>query len=124
MSERFNDALLNAVDIALGSIGESCKQALYFHMKATFHIERTEIPEKIEGFDDALRSIFKDGAVFLEKLIVATLCEDLKVKFDTKESFDFTEAISKIHNMVSERESFLIVHDSAEAAMVEGEARR
>lgn len=117
MSERFSDALLGAVDFALGSIGESCKQAMYFHLKMTFHIERTEIPEKIGEFDEALRSIFRDGAVFLEKLILTTLCEDLKVRFDPKECSDFPETISKIRKIASEREPASTVPDFAEVTM-------
>jgi len=83
-SKKFDDALLKAVDFAFHSLEESCKQALYFHLKTTFHIKRAEIPEKAEEFDEAIRSIFKDGAVFLERLILEKLCESLEVKFEKK----------------------------------------
>jgi len=95
-NQKFDDALLNAVDFAFDSLGSSCKQALYFHLETTFHVERTEIPEKVEEFNNALRLIFKDGAVFLERLILEKLCEGLGVNFDEKDVCSFVEAVSKL----------------------------
>ena len=51
--QEFDEALLSAVDFAFGSLGKSCKQTLYFHLKATFHLERAEIPDRVEEFDRA-----------------------------------------------------------------------
>ncbi|MEM3627355.1 MAG: hypothetical protein QXZ25_04945 [Candidatus Bathyarchaeia archaeon] len=103
---RFNDALLYAIDFAFHSLGESCQHALYFHLEKNFHIERVKIPEKIEEFDRALRLIFKDGAFFLERLILQKLCEELELKFEGN-CFDFVKAIFKIKSMTLEGASML-----------------
>jgi len=115
--KKFDAALLNAVDFAFNSLGRSCKQALYFHLKKTFHIGRREIPEKVEEFDNALKLIFKDGAIFLERLILDELCEGLEVKFE-ENVLNFDEAVSKIRSMVLERESLLMVSDFGEVSVV------
>jgi hypothetical protein len=120
-SQKFDDALLKAVDFAFNSLGKSCRQALYFHLKTTFHISRTEIPEKVEEFDDAVRLIFKGGAGFLERLILEKLCESFEIKFKEKNPLSFVEAISKVRGMVLERESLLAVSDFGEVAVVERE---
>lgn len=60
-NQRFDEALLDAVDFVFHSLGQSCKQSLYFHLKATFHTERAEISDRVEEFDRALKLIFKDG---------------------------------------------------------------
>jgi len=116
--KKFDGALLNAVDFAFNSLGRSCKQALYFHLKNTFHVGRGEIPEKVEEFDNALKLIFKDGAIFLERLILDELCEGLEVKFEEKNVLNFDEAVSKIRSMVLERESLLMVSDFGEVSAV------
>jgi hypothetical protein len=119
---KFNDALLKAVDFAFNSLGESCRHALYFHLKTTFHLARTEIPEKVGEFDNAIRLIFKDGAVFLENLILEKLCDSLRVDFEENDVLDFVEAVFKVRNTVSERESLLAVSDFSEGVtVVEGE---
>jgi len=119
--QKFDDALHKAVDFAFNSLGKSCRQALYFHLKTTFHISRTEIPEKVEEFDDAVRLIFKGGAGFLERLILEKLCESFEIKFKEKNPLSFVEAISKVRGMVLERESLLAVSDFGEVAVVERE---
>ena len=116
--KKFDAALLNAVDFAFNSLGRSCKQALYFHLKKTFHVGKGEIPEKVEVFDNALKLFFKDGAVFLERLILDKLCESLEVKFEEKNVLNFDEAASKIRSMVLERESLLMVSDFGEVSVV------
>ena len=98
--ERFNKILLEAVDFAFDSLGESCNQALYFHLETSFHVRREEIPNKIRFFDRALKLIFKSGSVFLEKLILKKMCEELNVEFEEKEAFDYVEAIAKITSTV------------------------
>jgi hypothetical protein len=115
--KKFDETLLNAVDFAFNSLGRSCKQALYFHLKKTFHVGRGEIPEKVEEFDNALKLIFKDGAIFLERLILDELCESLEVKFE-ENVLNFDEAVSKIRSMVLERESLLMVSDFGEVSAV------
>ena len=117
-SQKFDDALLKAVDFAFNSLGKSCRQALYFHLKTTFHTSRTEIPEKVEEFDNALKLIFKDGAIFLERLILDELCEGLEIKFEEKNVLNFDEAVSKIRSIVLEKESLLMVSDFGEVSVV------
>ena len=123
VSQEFDEALLKAVDFAFQALGKSCQLALYFHLKTIFHLERADIPNKVEEFDDALTSIFRDGAVFLEKLILEKLCEELGVQFKEKYVFNFVEAVSKIRSMVLEKESFLAVSCfSEEVTMVKGKS--
>jgi hypothetical protein len=116
--KKFDDALLKVVDFAFNSLGRSCKQALYFHLKKTFHVGRGEIPEKVEEFDNVIKLIFKDGAIFLERLILDKLCEGLEVKFEEKNVLNFDEAVLKIRSMVLERESLLMVSDLREVSAV------
>ena len=69
----FEKLLLEAVDDQLTSLGESSKQALYFHLERGFNIKKQEIPRKTEAFVDAMEKIFGQGADYLEILIMKRL---------------------------------------------------
>jgi hypothetical protein len=71
----FEKLFLEAVDEALASLGDSAKQAIYFHLENRFKIKRNEIPQRVEDFADGLEKIFGAGAQFLEILIMKKLYE-------------------------------------------------
>lgn len=93
MSKRdFEKLLLDAVDEGLSSLGESSKQAIYFHLKKSFNIKKKEIPYKTETFAEAIEKIFGLGANFLEVLIMKRLYEKIGGVFEWHESTDFAFA--------------------------------
>jgi hypothetical protein len=76
--ERF---LTEAVDDALSSLGESPKQAIFFHLEKDFSIRQQDISNNVEAFDGALKRFFGVGASFLETLIMRKLCEKVGISF-------------------------------------------
>jgi len=90
----FEKLLLEAVDEQLTSLGESSKQALYFHLEKGFNIKKQEIPQKTEAFVDAMEKIFGQGADYLEILIMKRLHSKigLEVKLSTP-SLTFAEYV-------------------------------
>ena len=82
--EDFNELLLESIDAALSSIGESSKIAIYFLLEEKFNIQRHEIPCKLEDFTRALEVIFKDGARCLEMLFLKNLNVKLGVSNQTE----------------------------------------
>jgi hypothetical protein len=71
-SKNFNELLIEAIDEALSSLGESVKQSIYFHIEKKF-VARNEIPENITDFQGGLEKIFGAGAHFIEILIMKNL---------------------------------------------------
>ena len=92
----FDKLLLQAVDEGLSSIGESSKQAIYFHLEKGFKIKKHEIPYKIEDFAGAIEKIFGLGANFLEILIMKYLYKkvDRTVQLHLSRDFTFTEYVA------------------------------
>jgi len=88
--EVFNRLLLEAIDEGLSSIGESSKQAIYFHLEKAFKVKRQEIPYRIEDFTAAIEKIFGLGANFLEILIMKRLYEKVGGRFQWRGSREFT----------------------------------
>lgn len=93
----FDTLLREAVDEGLSSVGDSSKQAIYFHLEKTFRIEKEEIPLKIEDFAEAIEKIFGLGANFLEILIMKHLYNKIGQGSDQLESvsdFSFGEYVT------------------------------
>ena len=94
----FEKLLLEAVDECLSSLGESSKQAIYFHLEKGFNIKKQEIPRKIEAFALAMEQLFGTGANFLEALFLKTLYEKtgLTNKENSVKGLTFTETVAAV----------------------------
>jgi hypothetical protein len=92
--KRFKRLLLEAVEESLSTLGETPKQAVYYHLREAFRIERQEIPDKIDEFAFAIERIFGQGAKILEIQIMKSLHEktgDAPKQYLKKEELSFTE---------------------------------
>ena len=69
----FDSLFLEAVDSTFSMLGDSNKQALYFHLKNSFGVSREAIPHHIEVFANMLEQVFGQGALLLEAQIMETL---------------------------------------------------
>jgi hypothetical protein len=87
----FDKLLLEAVDEALYSLGESARQAVYFHLNEKFKIARNDIPSHFEDFAEGIEKIFGLGAKFLEILIMRKLYEKIgqPLQWDDSKEFSF-----------------------------------
>jgi hypothetical protein len=102
----FDKLFLEAVDEALASLGDSVKQAIYFHLENKFEIKRNQIPESVGDFADGLGKIFGVGAQFLEILIMRNLYERVgqPLEWDRSKELIFTEYVAAArHSFVKER---------------------
>lgn len=117
---RFDKLLLEAVDEGLSSLGESSKQAIYFHLAKSFNVKRNAIPLEIEAFAEAIEKIFGLGANFLEVLIMKRLHEKTGVVFDWNESkkFVFAEYVMAAKKSFKERQKERITMELVECEEV------
>lgn len=92
----FEKLLLEAVDEGLSSLGESSKEAIYFHLDKDFNVRKHEIPDKIEAFVGAVENIFGLGANFLEIAIMKQLHAKMgrQVKWHVSKDLTFTEYVT------------------------------
>jgi hypothetical protein len=88
-SKTFDEILLEAVDEALSSLGESAKESIYFHLKDKFKISREEIPRRIKDFAEGLEKIFGLGARFLEIMIMRRLYARIGQPLEWNEDEEF-----------------------------------
>ena len=90
----FDRKLLQAVDQALLSFGDSPRKAIYYHLNKNFKLQRKDIPEEADKFSSALNAFFGTGAEVIEKLIVKDLYQRLNLSFEEKTSFEIADYIN------------------------------
>lgn len=86
--DNFTKVLLAAIDQGLSSLGDSPKQAIFYHLESSFQLKREEIPQNLTEFKQALGRIFGPGAPYLEKLILKSLYEKLGLNFEDHDGTD------------------------------------
>ena len=69
----FDEILLDAIDEALLSLGESVKTSIYFHLEDLFKITKEDVPNRLSDFSSALEQIFGLGARSLAILFMKNL---------------------------------------------------
>jgi hypothetical protein len=91
LSERpnFKQALLEAVDDGLLTLGESGRKAVYFHLQNLYSLKREDIADKPELFAEGLRKIFGIGATVIEKATLRSLYQKLGIKYEENKGHDF-----------------------------------
>ena len=72
-AREFEQLLLNSIDEALLSLGESGRQSIYFHLDQNFDVKKELITKNLEQFQFGLEKIFGVGARFIEILIMKNL---------------------------------------------------
>jgi hypothetical protein len=96
MSRRtFDKLFLEAVDEALASLGDSAKQAIYFHLQKKFKVRKSEIPNHVEEFAKGLEKIFGLGAQFIEILVMKRLYQRIgqPLEWDEDRELVFAEYV-------------------------------
>jgi len=95
-SSDFRKILLIAVEESLSSLGESSKQAIFYHLQDSFEIEKEQIPENLTKFTEALEKIFGPGASYLEKLITQQLHEKLGLDLEDESHGSLRESVDSV----------------------------
>jgi len=88
--------LLQAVDEGLSSLGDSPKQAIFFHLESSFGIKKSNIPSNLREFAEALEEIFGLGASYLEQLIIRRFYDKLGLEFEEVENWNLSEYVDSV----------------------------
>jgi len=82
----FDELLLDAVDEAFLSLGESVRKSIYYNLETKFKVSRNEIPQNLKSFQESLEKIFGVAARFLEILIMKNLYKKIGCPFPLNEN--------------------------------------
>ncbi|HXX88379.1 MAG TPA: hypothetical protein VEH86_08050 [Candidatus Acidoferrum sp.] len=112
----FEKLLVEAVDDGLSVLGDSAKQAIYYHLEKSFNVKKEEIPSRMTAFTQAIENIFGVGANFVEILIMKKLQEkvDGPFKLNESEKFGFTQYVSEAKRAFQEKSMIKTVAELVE----------
>ncbi len=80
----FHQKVLECVDKGMAPVGESARQAIYWHIANSQHLKREEIPRKSGQFIKALEAMLGTGAKTIEKGIVMELRREFDLSHDAE----------------------------------------
>lgn len=94
----FEKLLVEAIDEGLSALGDSSKQAIYYHLEESFRIKKNEIPVRVEAFATAIEKLFGLGANFLEIIIMKRLHEKTgqNIEWQGSKNLTFVEYVDVV----------------------------
>ena len=96
--DKFNTAIIEAVEESFSLFTTSVKKAAYLHLEKAFKIKKQEIPSRIEDFADAMEQMFGVGAKLIQIRIIEALHKRIKgfMFFPKKGDVDFKEYVASL----------------------------
>lgn len=99
-TSKFNTILFQAVYEGLNSIGASIPFAILPYLEKDGSIGPGRVINDPEAFDEGLKKIFGFGAKVIEKKILESLYEKLRIQQEVQDSFSFPEEIQNVQKML------------------------
>ena len=100
VEERFKQVLLEAVDEGLLLLGESSREAIYFHLQNMVSLKKEDAPNRPEALVKGLEKIFGAGARAIEKLILKSLYQKLGAKYEEKRNSQFEDYLNDAREII------------------------
>ena len=91
--------ILEAVDEALGTLGESARQTIYWHIDRKYKLRREDIPEKLQALPLALDSLLLAGGRVVERLIAQSLCKKFGVAYEEHADWRLVDYVNSYGNV-------------------------
>jgi len=96
-TETQDDLLLSVVDETVKQVfREAGAEVIYSFIENKCHLKREEIAERPEVFSAGLERLLGSAAPMVEKLILENLCSKLRLEFEEKEGYGFSDYIKEL----------------------------
>ncbi len=96
----FKEVLLAAIDEGLSSLGDSPRQAIFYHLEASFQLRKDDIPMNLTGFTQALERIFGTGTPYIETIITKSLYAKLGLNFQDIQDADLVQSVDNARRRI------------------------
>jgi hypothetical protein len=94
--DNFRRVLLAAIEEGLSSLGNSPREAIFYHLEASFRIKKEDIPLNLSEFREALERIFGPGTPYLEKIISKRLYEKVGLNFEEAKNMNLVVCVDDV----------------------------
>ena len=101
--DNFSRIVLAAIEEGLSSLGNSPREAIFYHLEASFQLKKQDIPLNLTEFRQALEKIFGPGTLYIEKLITRRLCEKLGLSFEDDENVNLLMCVDDAKKRLSSK---------------------
>lgn len=105
----FRQVFFEAVDEGLLVLGESGRNAVYFHLQKLYSLRREDISSKPEAFMESLRKIFGVGAEVIERAILKSLYRKLGLNYKEKEQYNFVTCLNDAKHVAVQKSTKEII---------------
>jgi len=97
-----DDLLLSVVDETLKQVfKEAGTKVIYDYLGNKCHLRREEIAEKPRVFSAELEKLLGSAAPMIEKMIFKRLYSKLRLEFDVKRNYEFSDHIKELRKRCS-----------------------
>ncbi len=93
----FDELIIESIDEALSNLGNDSKAVVFNHLQKEFIIKKKEIPQRLDDFAFAIKTIFGNSAAVLDSLFSRTLKAKLYfVNAESQNSLSFQDYVKYI----------------------------
>jgi hypothetical protein len=86
--------LIESIDAALSAMGTSTRDSVLLYLRRKYLISLEEIPQRMDEFLQALRTMLGYGARVIEKLVIARLVETNEIPLADARGRSLSEIVS------------------------------
>ena len=86
-----------SVAYSVGVLGEQVANLFYYHAQQNYDVDPSRLPQGVEKFDQALRSLFGNGAMVVVRECAKRLSAVLGVRIEP-----FPDTLASVYRKVSE----------------------
>ncbi len=76
------DTVMKMIEDGLDALGENVARVILHHLEVSYSLKRNQIPRKLDIFKKALRDMFGEGSLTIEKIIVETISRKTGISID------------------------------------------
>jgi hypothetical protein len=97
-TSKFDQTVIEAIDLSFSKLGVRVKEALYSSLVAEYKLNKQNIPVMIEEFVEALEKIFGSSSLLLEMDVMKTIRKKIpEFKFEAESSdLSFTSYLKSL----------------------------
>lgn len=93
-----DDLLFSAADKTMKRVfRKEGSKVIYDYLENNSHFKLEEIGEKPEAFSAGLERLLGSGASVIEKLILKNLCRRLRLEYEEKERYGFSDYVKELN---------------------------
>lgn len=103
--KRTKQLLTQAVDQALLTLGESAREAVYFHLQKIVSLTKDDVSDNLDAFERGLEKIFGAGAKMIEIAVIKSLCQQLGIEFEEKKNISLVDYVNWVMGKANAKEA-------------------